>query len=108
MRNLTQNTDYSVQVRQILLPSGRTSGLSAPIAVHTPVFVAPTRPGAVTNLRATNATSDTATLSWSPSSAPGVTYRVYLNGNRRDETTTGTSLVVGPVLVSPTRFPGPV
>jgi hypothetical protein len=104
VRNLTQNTDYIVRVQEIALPSGRTSALSAPRVVHTPVYVAPALPAAVTSLRASGVTSDSATLSWSPSPTVGVTYRVYLNGELRQETTTGTSLLVGPVL----GFPNPI
>ena len=103
VRGLTQNTDYTVRVQEILLPSGRTSPLSAPILVHTPAFVAPVRPNAPTNLRASAVTAESATLSWDASTTSGVTYRFYLNGAFR-ETTSATSLFVGPLF----GFPNPI
>jgi hypothetical protein len=104
VRGLTQNTDYTVTVQEILLPSGRTSPLSAPTLVHTPVYVAPLRPNAPTGLRASGVTAESATLSWNASTTGGVTYRVYLNGAVR-ESTSGTSLFVGPLFGYPNPIP---
>jgi hypothetical protein len=104
VRGLTQSTDYSVRVQQIVLPGGRTSALSAPTLVRTAAYVAPARPAAVTNLRASGVTAESATLAWSASATPGVTYRVLLNGQVR-ESTSSTSLVVGPVFGYPNVIP---
>lgn len=99
---LTQSTTYSLQVRQYVLPSGNTSALSAPISVRTLAYVAPVLPAAPTSVATSQVTSESATLTWTAS--PGaVSYRVYQNGVAR-ETTSATSLVVGPI----NGFPNPI
>jgi hypothetical protein len=102
VNGLTQNTDYSVTVQEIVLPGGRTSALSAPKLVHTPVYVAPVRPAAPTNLLASSVTSDSANLSWTASSTAGTTYRVYVNGEVR-QSTAGTT-----ASIAPSGFPNPI
>jgi hypothetical protein len=102
VNGLTQNTDYSVTVQEIVLPSGRTSALSAPRLVRTPAYVAPARPNAPTNLRASAETSESANLSWTASTTPGVSYRVYVNGEARD-IVSGTTATI-----APSGFPNPI
>jgi Fibronectin type III domain len=92
---LTQNTDYTVQVEEVV-PSQRfrTSPRTTPITVHTPVYVAPVLPASPTGLQATNVTAMSTQLSWSAS--PGaVKYRAYVNGFPEASTVTSPSYFVG-------------
>lgn len=106
VNGLTQDTAYTVTVRQILLPSGRTSAPSAPLVVRTPVYVAPERPAPPSAVQAVSVTADTANLTWAPSPTPGVTYVLYLNGEARPTFDAATSGSVGPVQGYPSPLPG--
>lgn len=65
VNGLTQNTTYTVQVEEVVPSQGfRTSPRTAPLAVRTLAYVAPTLPASPTNLQATNVTADSVQLSW--------------------------------------------
>ena len=106
VRDRTQNTDYTVRVQQILLPSGRTSALSAPKTVHTLVYVPPVLPNAPTNPQVSAVTATSARLAWTQSTTSGVSYNVYLNGVVQLNTSATSATVQGLLDSNGSPIPG--